>query len=601
MLTFETRWKTKEAVLYILNQLLRDIDESANKINLSIANGFQPYIGQCLQDSNQFLRARAHLVLGVMTKVAGEGFHDAAVPSLTGTVMAMSSDPSELVHVSCIRVLQDYLQGALPPTVTKQAQGAVITALSDYISSHDLRDLTDSDDLKVTLVETLRDASMIDALAVLEGPAIDLLFTLASNGASNFQISTLVTETFESMVSQISAAGHEPYVRLCAKTIPSLTGAFDVANMTQESALTNLAAELVSALAEYGLAPLPDGFVTAVMPKLTRVLLEATDAELVRPATLAVQHMLARDPEQFLAWKDSAGTGAMEVTLTIINRLLNSPDVEDNAAAEVGGLASELVNKAGSEKLGPYLLQLLQAVAMRLASAEKAPFIQSLIMVFAGLSISAPKEVIDFLSQVSINGQNGLNVVLSKWLENSINFAGYAEIRQNVIALSTLYSLGDPRIQQIGVKGDLIQDNTGRIKTRSQARLNPDKWTIIPANLKILKILVEEISSASTNRYADPAAAAAALDSEGSGDDGDEWEDVGNSGGGALDLGLGLTKQQLMAYEDNDSPTSSRQRDDETAEYLAGWFRAESQKPGFQDMYNALSEDERKKLQAIGG
>jgi hypothetical protein len=151
------------------------------------------------------------------------------------------------------------------------------------------------------------------------------------------------------------------------------------------------------------------------------------------------------------------------------------------------------------------------------------------------------------------------------------------------------------------VKGDLIQETTGRIKTRSQARLNPDKWTIIPANLKILKILVEEISSVSTNRYADPAAAAAALDSEGSDDDGDEWEDVGNNGGGALDLGLGLTKQQLMAYEDNDSPTSSRQRDDETAEYLAGWFRAESQKPGFQDMYNALSEDERKKLQAIGG
>lgn len=601
-LTHRFRWKSKEAILFILNQLLRDVDESANKINPSVATGFQPYIAQCLQDTNQFLRARAHLVLGVMTKVADQPSPDAALPYLTGAVMAMSADPSELVQVSCIRVIQDYLQGGLPSAVAKQAQGAVISALSEYITSHDLRDLTDSDDLKVTLVETLRDAITIDALAILEGPAIDLLFTLASNGASNFQISTLVTETFEGIVSQISASGHEPYVRLCAKTIPSLTGAFDVANMTQESALTNLAAELVSALAEFGLAPLPEGFVTAVMPKLNRVLLEATDAELVRPATLAVQHMLARDPDQFLAWKDAAGTGAVEVTLTIINRLLNSPDVEDNAAAEVGGLASELVNKAGSEKLGPYLLQLLQAVAMRLASAEKAPFIQSLIMVFAGLSVSAPKEVIDFLSQVNINGENGLNVVLAKWLENSINFAGYAEIRQNVMALSTLYSLGDPRIQQIGVKGDLIQENTGRIKTRSQAKLNPDKWTVIPANLKILKILVEEISSASTNRYADPATAAAALDSAGSDDDGDEWEDVGTSGGGGatLDLGLGVTKQQLMAYEENNSPTSSRLRDDETAEYLTNWFRAESQKPGFQEMYNLLSEQERAKLQAIG-
>ncbi len=595
-----TTWKSKEAVLFILNQLLRDVDESANQVNASIVTGFQPYIAECLQDSNVFLRARAHLVLGVMTKVAGEGFHQTATTYLTGAVQAMTYDPSELVQVSCIRVLQDYLQG-LPSTITEQAQGPVIAAISDYMTSHNLRDLDDSDDLKVTLVETLRDAIMVDTSAILEGPAIDLLFTLASEGASNFQISTLVTETFESMVGSISTLGHEPYVRLCAKTIPSLTGAFDVANVTHESALTNLAAELVSALAEYGVAPLPDGFVAAVMPKLNRVLLEATDAELVRPATLAVQHMLAQGPVQFLAWTDpDTGTGAVEVTLTIINRLLNSPDVEDNAAAEVGGLASELVNKAGSEKLGPYLLQLLQAVAQRLATAEKAPFIQSLCMVFAGLSISAPREVIDFLSQTNINGENGLNVVLAKWLENSVNFAGYAEIRQNVTALSTLYSLEDPRISQVGVKGELVVQNTGRIKTRSQARLNPDKYSMIPANLKILKILVEELSSASTNRYNDPAAAAAALDSEGS-DDGDEWEDVGANGSGTLDLGMGLTKQQLMAYEDNDSPTSSRQRDDETVEYLAQWFRAEAQKTSFQEVYNALNEEEKAKLQAIGG
>lgn len=594
-----TTWKAKEAALFILNQLLRDVDESANQITTSVVSGFQPYITQSLQDANVFLRSRAHLVLGVMTKVAGEGFQETGLAYLTGAVQAMTSDPSELVQVSCVRVVQDYLQG-LPSAVTKQAQGPVIAAISDYISSHNLQDLDDSDDLKVTLVETLRDAIMIDTSAILEGPAIDLLFTLASNGASNFQISTLVTETFESLVGAVSTLGHEQYVRLCAKTIPSLTGAFDVANMTQESALTNLAAELVSALAEYGIAPLPDGFVAAVMPKLNRVLLEATDAELVRPATLAVQHMLARGPAQFLAWTDASGTGAVEVTLTIINRLLNSPDVEDNAAAEVGGLASELVNKAGSEKLGPYLLPLLQAVALRLATAEKAPFIQSLIMVFAGLSISAPREVIDFLSQININGENGLNVIIAKWLENSVNFAGYAEIRQNVTALSTLYSLEDPRVNQVGVKGDLIIQNTGRIKTRSQARINPDTYTVIPANLKILKILVEELSSASTNRYNDPAAAAAALDSEGS-DEGDEWEDVGANGSGTLDLGMGLTKQQLMAYEENDTPTSSRQPDNETVDYLAQWFRTESQKPSFQEVYSLLNDEEKGKLQAIGG
>ena len=52
------------------------------------------------------------------------------------------------------------------------------------------------------------------------------------------------------------------------------------------------------------------------------------------------------------------------------------------------------------------------------------------ILVFARLSLVGAQDVVEFLAQIEINGQNGLQVVLSKWLENSINFAGYDEIRQ---------------------------------------------------------------------------------------------------------------------------------------------------------------------------
>ena len=80
------------------------------------------------------------------------------------------------------------------------------------------------------------------------------------------------------------------------------------------------------------------------------------------------------------------------------------------------------------------LQRLLQAVANRLSTAQTAPFIQSLILVFARLCLNAAGEVVQFLSQIDVEtheGQeNGLKVVLGKWLENSINFAGYDEIRQ---------------------------------------------------------------------------------------------------------------------------------------------------------------------------
>lgn len=185
----------------------------------------------------------------------------------------------------------------------------------------------------------------------------------------------------------------------------------------------------MAALTQYGSEPLPPGFIAAVLPKLSRLLMENNEGEILRPAAESVKYLLAHDHEQMFGYQDENGRGGLEVCLHIIDRLLGA-NIEDNAASEVGGLAAELVEKAGHERLGPFLPQLLQAVANRLASAYGATFIQSLILVFARLSLVGAHDVVEFLSTISINGESGLQVVLSKWLENSVNFAGYDEIRQ---------------------------------------------------------------------------------------------------------------------------------------------------------------------------
>jgi hypothetical protein len=168
------------------------------------------------------------------------------------------------------------------------------------------------------------------------------------------------------------------------------------------------------------------------MPKLNRLLVNTVEGEILRPGVEAVKFMLMHDHQQVFAWQDETGRSGLEVCLIIIDRLLG-PTMEDNAASEVGGLAAELVEKAGRDRLGPFLPQLLQAVASRLATAEAAPFIQSLILVFARLSLVSAHDVVEFLAQIEIGGQNGLQVVLSKWLEHSVNFAGYDEIRQKQV------------------------------------------------------------------------------------------------------------------------------------------------------------------------
>lgn len=153
---------------------------------------------------------------------------------------AIIGHDSDVVKVACIRALQYYLQ-SIPPEVTLPLQAPIISALSTYLSSVNLDDL-EGDDLLVTLVETLRDVVLLDTRICLSDRALDLLFTIASRGANNFQITLLANETFQEITTTISALGSDFYVQLCTKVLPSLSGAFDVGNLTEENALTNVSA-----------------------------------------------------------------------------------------------------------------------------------------------------------------------------------------------------------------------------------------------------------------------------------------------------------------------------------------------------------------------
>ncbi|KAJ4367363.1 hypothetical protein N0V83_006944 [Neocucurbitaria cava] len=578
-------WKAEEAALYVLNQLLSDFQDVDKQIGPEAASGYVDFIRYAMQQPDAFLRARGYLVAGSLTRTSGDALQQLATSFLEASLQAIPNDESDVVQVSCIRAMQYYLQ-ALPHAVTQPLQSNIILAISNYLAAQDLQELADGDDLMVTLVETLRDAILIDTRICITDNGLDTLFRVASYQANNFQLTMLVVETFEEVTQSISQMGGDGYIQLCAKVLPSLTGAFDVGSLTEENALCNFAADLLAVLAEHGPEPLPAGFVATTMPKLTRLLLGSTDEELLKSATIAVKNILSHDHQQLFEWRDDTGKAGLEVALIIVSRLLSS--CSDHAAGEVGVLAAEVVEKAGHERLGPYLEELLRSVAVRLARAEHAQFIQSLTLVFARLSLNHASEVVEFLARQDIEGQNGLQVVLAKWLENSINFAGYDEIRQNVIALSKLYDLKDPRLNQVQVKGDLIPNTDGRIMTRSRAKASPDKYTMVPAPLKILKVLVVELQSASGAPL--DASAAAELADEGS-DDGD-WEDEPNP---FVDLSSGFSREQLMAFA-AEEPGSGRQRDDETQGFLVDFFKRAATTHEFPDEFNQLTEEEKQRL-----
>ncbi|ETN42061.1 uncharacterized protein HMPREF1541_04000 [Cyphellophora europaea CBS 101466] len=596
-------WKDYEAVLYLLNQSMKEIEDSSVSLDPAFSGRLMEQISNYLQNSNPYVRAGTHLVVGTFFKVTGEEHAAAGATAFANVVQAISTDDSDIVKVACFAAIPSFVD-SLPRNSVLPMQQAIFTAVADFIASHDLKDeLEEADEVKGTLVTALHEAMLLDISTIMSSSAIDSYLTLISESASSPILTQQIIDSFESIVLALTSTSPEAYAQLCTKTIPALTAAFSVGDLTSENGLTTLAAELLSLLAENGTDPLPDGFVSACMPKLQRILMASTLDTLVRPSTTAVEHLLTKGTAQFTSWTDSDGKSSLEVSLTIINRLLNAPEIDENAAQEVGALASSVVEKFGAEKLGPYLLELLRAVASRLASAEKVHFIQSLCMVFVTLSIAAPKDVLDFLSQLEINGANGLNVVMTKWLENSILFAGFDEVRQNIGALSKIFALQDPRVKNIGVKGDLIVENTGRIKTRSQARLNPDRYTTIPADLKILKLLVGELDSAMSStggRFNALAGDGGADDDEGSEEelDDDEWNDVANAG--AVDLDNPVVRSELMGFDqENGGAGHEGLRDDEVATYLQGWFKEEGSRPEFEAVFAQLSAEEQGKLRRL--
>jgi len=124
---------------------------------------------------------------------------------------------------------------------------------------------------------------------------------------------------------------------------------------------------------------------------------------------------------------------------------------------------------------------------------------------------------------------------------------------------------------------------------------DPDQYTVIPATLKILKVLIVELQSAAGAARDLDAAVAAELAEEGS--DNEEWEDEANP---FADLGTGFSKEQLMAYA-AEEPNQSRQRDDETQAFLVDFFKRASATQGFDDEFAALSMEEQGRLLESAG
>jgi hypothetical protein len=236
----DSTWRSREASLYLLTQVMNDFLDVEKAIPIEIASEFLEFIDYAInRDDEYLLRARGYLVAGVLV----QSFSHEAFPSLAlldRTIKAINSDESEVVKVACIKAIQGFIKA--PGSVPADRQIPIAVAISDFLHAKDLTELDDADDLLCTLVDSLRAAIQLDPrISISSGSGVlDLLFLIAKHGAESFQLTMLVNETFEDIVQHLASMGPEAYAALCEKVLPSLTGAFDVGIMTEDNPLTTV-------------------------------------------------------------------------------------------------------------------------------------------------------------------------------------------------------------------------------------------------------------------------------------------------------------------------------------------------------------------------
>jgi importin-9 len=227
-------WRTREASLFLLTQLMNDFLDVDKQVAPEVAGAYLGPVDYAINSAAEpLLRARGYLVAGILV----QSLPELSTSLLDRTIKAVNSDDAEVVRVACIKALQGFIKAR---TVLSDRQGPIIASISDFLYAKDLTDLEDADDLLVTLVDTLSAAIDIDPTITINGDSgsLDLLFVLAKHGASNFQLTMLVTEAFEGIVEALQ--GGEAYTALCGKVLPSLTGTFDVGTMTQDDPLVEV-------------------------------------------------------------------------------------------------------------------------------------------------------------------------------------------------------------------------------------------------------------------------------------------------------------------------------------------------------------------------
>ena len=425
---------------------------------------------------------------------------------------------------------------------------------------------------------------------------LDLLFKISFKDPGNIQLAVDSSDCLETLLADVDL---NSFLECCQKSIPFILQFLrnSIAQSGEYSPQLDLALELLSVIIKEAPTESSGGFPAEVFEyifsDLYDLLLLSVDNQIMQSGGQVLDSLLQRASESFLQYQKPTGESGMDLLMAIVAKFL-SPQLSDSAAMNCGTIVLSLIQKFQAYLGNDFLSQILDAVTRRLLVAREVVTIEGLIQVFCHLVLSSPSEMVDYMynrikiPEAGLKERNGLELVMPMWFLSFEITRGYEKIKQNALALGKIFMLGDLRIENLIVDGDIIPYEGDIIRTRSVTKANPDRYTQISASLKILKLLAGELSFQNQQ----PNANGYLPDNQDDDDeDGDDWEDMG-------DLGV-PNYAKLKSYvdsDDEDSDHEGQNGNDSLREMLIYFFRECTTKNlgHFEKYYDQLDEDEKK-------
>ncbi|GMM45793.1 Kap114 protein [Pichia kluyveri] len=457
-------------------------------------------------------------------------------------------------------------------------------------------------DTNLMLLEVLTIViSMDNQNLVNDSNTLKLILTIGFNGESNFALNNSMFECIDDLLKNIEQS---KYNKLMHFVLPYLLEKVSNHSETYSSSTDLSLQVLATFLKNKGEdLSLSKELFDSSFSIISNFINTTIDDELIQSSSETLVELIKTSTDLCGQYIDTkSGENGIQILLKTVSNLL-SPNMSDRAIVKLGDLISLLLNNF-HQHIDQYLNDILKSLTIRLVHAKEVPTIENMVLIFNNLAISQPQATLSFLKSFQIDEQPAIVKILPIWFQAYEVMRGYNSIFSNVRAFIEIFSTNDEFLSQLMVDGNPLphQVAEGVIITRSMAKKMPIQFEKIPANAKIIRLLLDELKNEMTSSEQIPGLQNHSDQhhenhdhnhhNEEEDDDGEGWEDLDDIDEGNF--------EQLKSYVDEggEEKRGSDRSTDDMKTLLIEFFKQCTTKniSNFQEIYQLYLSDVQKRL-----